>query len=341
MISPTGPHSDTDRGGPAGPALPSPVRDGVCLLVPPERLYWAILEPTPRANTEALRYALEPWLPVRIEGIETRFHRLPDGRVVACGIEQSTIAEWIETEGDDIEAIVPSGRPALLPDPIDEQRINFRTGSFASPRARRRNRHQTLLIGAALSAIVAFLFIGMQVRTQASRAQAATAHAATLELIEAVTSGSAPGTSRAPGTPGSTGTTAPSQVSAIDPRLRLASELRIAQQTRQTSGLNTSSDLPESRTSTIMALLAAWPDEIPCRVDRLQVDQQTLSISGAVLEPADYQRLVLALRDFSPAWLEPTGDTSRTRDEYTFSLIFKRRPFAGVGVGVGVGGGES
>ncbi|MCB1743628.1 MAG: hypothetical protein KDK91_24850, partial [Gammaproteobacteria bacterium] len=85
-------------------------------------------------------------------------------------------------------------------------------------------------------------------------------------------------------------------------------------------------DLPENSAMGLLSLLAAWPDEIPCRVDRLQVDQETISVNGAVLEPGAYQRLVLALQDFSPDWLEPTGDTSRTRDEYTFSLIFKRRP---------------
>ena len=62
-----------------------PHQEGDRLIVPPEQLYWAVIKDVPAgAGTEALRYAFEPWLPVGIEAVESRFLRSAGGQLIAC-----------------------------------------------------------------------------------------------------------------------------------------------------------------------------------------------------------------------------------------------------------------
>ena len=285
--------------------------EGAVLRLLPECLYWAILDAPPRrAGAEALRYAFEPWLPAPLEEVETRFAPT-HGRVLACGVDRDRLAAWIEhaeTDGRRIESVRPAAVPAVAMDrlggQIDEtaicRRLEFRASAFESPRHRRRRIRNAGLLAIAIAAAALIDAAGSLRQAQAARDRAAAAERAATAIAAAAVGESA---------------------RSVDPRLALGAELRRLRRTRDRSVENL---LAEDRTGELVALMAAWPADTPTAVDRVDVDQDAVSVRGRVRDAGDFERLRLALRGFAPGWSEQAGDLSREREGASFSVVFRR-----------------
>ncbi|MCB9848559.1 MAG: hypothetical protein H6814_09110 [Phycisphaeraceae bacterium] len=290
--------------------------DKATLLVDPSLLYWAALEGLPRrVNDEALRYAFEPQLPAPLEEIEPRFTWIGEaGCWIACGAESERLSDWIdanESGNDHIESVRPRGLPPALINKITgigdrttsiAQRLEFRSRAFESPRRARRR-----TIAAAAVILTALTTSALLTTGHLRRADAAIARA---ELIrtEAV--------SVAANALKLTGVTPPP---GLDPRLALAAERRRLLKTRESVG---AAYTAEDRGGTLTALLAAWPDEVPTVIDRIQLEQDSLTIQGAVRNPQDFEKVSLRLAGFSPSWSKSSSSASKARQGYSFTIQF-------------------
>jgi len=291
-----------------------PVLDGSSLLVDPRLLYWAALDDQPRrVSDEALRYAFEPHLPATLDEIACRFTWIKGEQSwLACGVDSSRLQRWIdrhEANGDRVESVRPAGLPDVLKkepmrssagDPL--RGLEFRTKAFESPRSARR---RTLMTAAAILTIVttsALVTTGFSrrataadTRTDSLRLQAITLADMTLESA---------GVTRSPN---------------IDPRLALAAEHLRLEQTRNTSA---GGQTAEDRGRTLTALLTSWPDDIPTVVDRIQLEQDSITIQGAVRDAGEFEAMSLRLANFSPTWIKRSSSASKARHGYTFTIQF-------------------
>lgn len=282
------------------------------LRPPPEPFYWARLDGLPRrAGQEARRFAFEAWLPAPLEEVETRFAPLLDGAWLACGIDHATLDGWL-AQRPDLESIRPERLPSCLGivdpsgprshDTADEalRALEFRSGRRASARARRRRTALGFAAGAAWLAAVTLVVTGSLRRAHADRAATANAEASTLALAASSLQHPAAG---------------------VDPRLQLEAALRTAERTRRRPS---AASLAEDRTDTYLGLLAAWPEAYPTRLERLEIDQEIVGVSGHVRDAGDAERIILTLGGFSAGWQERSRSAARAREGYGYSVTLGR-----------------
>ncbi len=284
------------------------IENGV-LTLPTEACYWALLETEgARVSEETLRYAFEPYLPVDLDEVETRFARLEGERWLACGIERERLARLLSAAESDqtVESARPASPPLAVMDlwRADEDaiagaigKLEFRSGAFESPAARRWKRFSAASLTLAAVLAAALISWGSVKRANAKGAEAQdAAQAARLLAADA------------------------DPDSAVDPRLRLQAELRALEKTRDAS----SSDLlPQDRAADYVRLLGIIPAALPVSVDTLEVDQKTITLRGLVRDPSDYERLTQAMQTLGPPWGAPTGSVSRAREGFAFSIAVK------------------
>lgn len=312
------PITDAFPSKPQGPTVPE--RDSIHMKAPAEGLYWAVLTGLPRRPTdEGLLYALEPWLPCGLDEVEARFVRAswaPRGAVLGCAVEKRLLEEWLaeaEKEGP-VEAV----RPAVLPEAVRARlgeapseahlralvdALDFRGGDYASPRARRRRRARLTALAAGLAACAALLTAGLWRDADRARREAAAAETATAALVRQALSEAA----------GNAG--------GIDPSLRLAAELRRLELAGDPSAAH---HFGQDRVATLLAVLAAWPRDIPTRVDHLSVEQDVVTARGEVRDAADFEALRLALGALAPEWVEKSASSGRAREGFSFSIALGR-----------------
>ncbi len=308
--------------------VPPTARDGVGLALPADALYWAVLAPIPglargrrargsAARTEALRYAFEPWLPVALDEVEARFVTLGDGRTLACGIESRRLDEAIG--GADPASVVPAALPECVRREIgsaqvDLSALEFRSGAFVSPRARRRA--AALQAAAVCSLCVSLLTLaaGMQQGAARDRRDAAAARDAASRLAVSALGLDTAAAARGPA-----------------PELRLAAEVRALQRTRVKSGLASGSPsrgevegAGGDRTADLLALLGGWPESIPVRVESIVLDRDSLALRGVVRDAGDFERLTLGLGESLRAWSPQAKSAAKAREGYSFALTLQR-----------------
>ncbi len=299
-----------------GPLEEGVTLDQTLLVIDPAHLYWAEIDGLPRrANHETLRYAFEPHIPAPLEDIECRFVWTNKSQSwLACGAESSRLDEWIDCcESNDgrIESARPNGLPGVLHERLSKagqdandiaSGFEFRSQQHESPR---RARRRTLMTAAIILTVItasALVTTGHIRRTSAADAQTKSFQQ---EAITAADAGlQTAGVSRAPG---------------VDPRLALAAEQRRLRQTRDRSA---DGQAAQDRSRALTTLLGSWPEDIPTVVDRIQFEQDSITIQGAVRDAGEFETMSLRLAGFSPEWTKRSSTTTKAKQGYTFTIQF-------------------
>lgn len=304
------------------------------LNIPASCLYWGMINAPKRvrghSETEAARFALEALLPVPIDEVEIRWFVVGDAKKsdrpsntspaaswIGCAIEHATLSRLLEeseSSGSAVEHAVPSEWPACLIDGqpwVPEQELlhslDFRSGSYASPRLLRRRRRQFAAIAALMCLATASWCAAWIGQSRMWRQEATQLRAQSAQSIVGVL-----------GDPvGAAGS--------LEPALRLTAELRTMRVSRDKSATNLRS---EDRLATYLGLLTHWPSDILTRTDSIQLDQDALSLRGMVKSPQDYETLNQSLRTWlmSSGWTTPAGSSAQSGDAQSFTLAARREP---------------
>lgn len=122
--------------------------------LPADRLYWSRLDDSAAAGlrgparTRALRFALEPELPLPIEEVVAVFASA-EGGIAACACRR----DELEAIAERADVVLPESVPEWLGCPIDPSSLDLLRGTTPS----RRVRHASLAQGAVLLALVVAL----------------------------------------------------------------------------------------------------------------------------------------------------------------------------------------
>ena len=278
-----------------------PVNEGAA--VPPERLYFAILDrpvsARGRARTEELGYAFEAAIPVPLASVHPVFRTLPDGRVMGIGIDRRLAASL----GSDAARAHPAHWPIWLEgtaEGIDPRSVNLLDGPCRSPlvaSARRSSAAHALLAVLVVAAIVSG---GLERRIRAAQMDTAGAVAATESVYAASL-----GTPAAAGQPYAA---------------RMTSELRRLRATRQSSG-EPRDELTADRV--LAGLLSVWPDGTPARTEAITVAERTVDVVLRVDDLEAAQAFVTSLGR-APGLSPGPSKTDRDSDGIRLSLRFDR-----------------
>lgn len=286
--------------------------EGAALYLSPQRCYWALLKALPRnAGDEALRYAFEPWLPLPLEDVEARFVTC-DGVTIACGVGRARLHDWIESaesNGARVEHVTPSGFPPCVLESLPRNElerysqllnhVDFRSGSFESPRRlRRRRMHAATLIVSALI-FSGFLSAGMLRRAHEFQRVEDSALAAMESLA--------------------TGVVGESASASVDPALRLAAEVRRLESTRDRTA---SSLFVKDAGVTLATLLAAWPTDLRTQVDSIRLDPGLITIRGRVPDAVSAESLANAIESSLNEWSAQSSNLSKGREGYDYSIVW-------------------
>lgn len=271
--------------------------------LPPERLYWGVLDPSslPRGSAgrrRGLGYLFESVLPVPIETLHAVYLVLDDGRVLACGMDRGALAEH---EGALI--LGPESIPACVgaTECVEAAAINLLLGEF-EPRAVHMARRGTVLLIACTVLGCGLAVLAGQVR-RASRWQqiARTAAETTTALYNQIL---------------------PPSKSALPPAARLTAELRSLDRTR--SG-TPAADGPREITPTLATLLASWPADLHARTDSLTAAAGSITLTVRLPEQADAERLERELRP-PPGWRMGQPNVQRDREGLTVRVRLEPEP---------------
>ena len=286
--------------------------EGAELYLAPQCCYWALLKTIPRnAGDEALRYAFEPWLPLPLDDVETRFVEC-DGVTVACGVDRARLHDWIdsaESNGTQVEHVNPNSFPqcvldSLPCDDVERQRqllnhLDFRSGSFESPRRlrRRRMRAATLMVSALIFS--GFWSAGMLRRAHEFQRVEDSALAAMERLA--------------------TGVVGDSASASVDSALRLAAEVRRLESTRDRTA---SSLFVDDAGATLASLLAAWPTDLRTQVDSIRLDPGLITVRGRVPDAVSAESLANSIESSLTEWSAQSSNLSKGREGYDYSIVW-------------------
>lgn len=285
---------------------------GGAMHVAPHACYWAVINDLPQKfNDEALRYAMEAWLPLPLEEVETRFVRLGSA-TIGCGVEHHHLREWINQHEQNhhcIESISPSSIPMCVLNrlggdtPIDTQlildRLEFRSRDYENPRRARKRVVAAVIIVAAIVLATSFVALGLVRRTDAARQRARQADIA-IEQLAQIALGATSAASSAPS-------------------LRLTAAVRRLEATRDRS---VSGLLAYNAGAALIDLLAVWPESIATQIDVVRVAQDVLTIKGRVRAASDAETLKLTLDDALLGWQAQSSNVTKGRVGYEFTLVF-------------------
>lgn len=278
---------------------------------PPEDFYWAILDASalPRSRsgrTEQLGYLFEAFLPVAIEDVHAVYRRLPGRngaqRYVACAAPR----QRLEAEVNGALTLAPAALPACIDADVDPASLNLLNREFTPLAVRVGQRRWGVFAILILVACAALLTVGLERRTQATRAEATRTRAAALAVLE---------DTLGPVARESVGT-------AFPPERRLLAELRLLEQTRSaaapvTTGSNAAFELA--------ALLERWPKEGHVEAQSLSITESAIALLAQVPTMSDAQRLADAL-DSPPGWRLPQPETRSRRGSVAVTLRFEPAP---------------
>ncbi len=292
---------------------------GIELVPPPGVFYWAQLDGLPkRPSAYALRAAFEAWLPLPVDEVESRFVRTDQGGWIACGVERTTLQQWIGAATSNGEQVLTSIRPSAWPGIIDSPSEDaalpdFRSGSFACPSLARAKRRVLGVAVFTLVAIAAVACLALLGRAQALHVASANIEAQARPLITDALALSA---------------TLPASV---DPRRLLTSELEALRQATDSTATNYRAS---GSTAPYLRLLAVWPADVPTRVDQLEVNESALRLTLSVRDHGDAERLVDALTTDDLPWTLGSRNiqqSPRPEDGVRVTLLLKRKATEGAG----------
>ncbi len=274
--------------------------------VPPERLYWAVLDASslprqPFASralwNRRLGYLFEAVLPVPIESVHAVFVPLGGGTVLACGMERASLREVAEGA----ISLRPESLPPFVPPTADASSLNLLTREFEPPAIRRARACTTLVTAASLVLCSLLLVVGFANRTRAWNALAFDAERAEHEAYASVL-GDATGQSGQP---------AP---------LRLVSELR---QLRRTRAEPSRESRPTDVAPDLASLLAAWPRDLRARTETLSVTAAGATLTVWLPGQPEAERLIESMRA-AEGWSLAQPSLSRSSEGMTVRLQLTR-----------------
>lgn len=270
-------------------------------IVPPERLYLALLDPPVsrgRARRDELGFAFEAALPVELDSVHALYRPLSDGRVLAIGLDSTAAAEL----GRSNTIATPAGWPEWIRPEIRHippESVNLLTGN-ATPNSVRQARFTTVnrtLWVLSLVAIIAS--IGMERRIRSAN-MATGALDRQLQRAYSDVLGPAKANSGQP-------------AAAI-----LTSELRRLRATRTA--------LPTERRNSadrvLAGLLDAWP-QIPVKAESITIAERSVEVVVRVANLAAVQQFVTAFGEvegIAPA----TTSTEAQQDEVRATIRLDR-----------------
>lgn len=277
--------------------------------IPATRCYWALLDTPPKpATLDSLRFTVEPLLPAPIDTINCRFVQPhAKGRILACGLDAGA-KEFAEDPGVSL-------RPDTLPEFVSEalQSTDFDAeallGRLAFPS---RGRDASSLRARPSRVMMVFLVLslsaGLLCMTMLQRASAFQdlTHQFEQAISNVVTDTLGP---------------AHGAEMSLPPRTRLEAESRRLARTR--SGDDGSDPGSADITPDLVALLAIWPEDIPTRVEQIDLRGGILTVRGSVRDTADFEQLKIALADGLEHYEPPTGSASRAREGFNFDLAMR------------------
>jgi hypothetical protein len=277
------------------------------MLIPADVLYWALLEPgdfpqssnalTSRATRRRLGYAFERVLPLPIEQVHAVYMRT-ERAILACGIDLPQLQAALDQGKMFIQ-------PATIPDWIDTQAtpysINLATHE-ATPSvllAARTRMVRTTVI--ALTGLLILIALGFHLRAHNLN----TAAAQLRQQAEASINNQL-------------GSIATTQL----PILRLAAELRriraIATSTTHYTG-------PSDASTSLIAILEAWPDAITTQTEALSATHTTLRVRTKHPNQSSADAFAAAWKPPSSHWQTRQPTMSTQRDIIQLELVAERR----------------
>lgn len=272
-------------------------------LLPPDRFYWARLEPEAaglpkRATREQLGYLFEAVLPCPIEEIHTVYTRLPgESGVIACGMTR----EVLEEEGEGAESLSPEALPRFLSAELDPHSLNLLVGEFEPAPLARLRRHAAIHSIAVVLACSLVITIGLVLRARDLNQHAAQLHEMRSGMYAQVLG--------------------QSQASVPAPELRMLAELRQLRQTRARppqDAFHQGDDVAMN----LAKLLSQWPDEselLHLQTEHVSITPGVMTLRGHIPTTADAQKLAERFTSIG-GWKLQQPQVSSSRDQVQASL---------------------
>jgi len=273
---------------------------------PPERFYWAVLDPSIlprrlRRRREQLGYLLESFVPQPLEELQVVFAPLPRGRYLACAVDRSLLEAAI---GPATVRLAPSSLPPFVQEALDPWSLNLLTGSLTPAPVRRLERRWTWLVAAA--AVLATLVFTAGAERRARRAQRRAEGVVTSvdRRIQQVL-GSA------------------SLRSPLPLDLQLEAELRSLRQTRAEEAPGNAFDAAGA----LAGLLDLWPDSVHVETDSIHVTSSAVHVQGRLGSNEEAQELATAVSNL-PGWrsMPPTIRATSQGVQATIQLQREEKP---------------
>jgi Tfp pilus assembly protein PilN len=268
--------------------------------LPENAVYWAVLDPAPIAATgrvthQKLQYLFEEFLPVPVESLQTLFHRMPDGRFIACGVDRAVLG------GVDpaATACVPGHWPSWLAISPELQRPNLLCGDLAPAVIHRARRRHFLSVVLLLLLVILLVILGLERRSRSFHRGAAHFDHQRINLIT-----------------GGIG-------ASTHPDIDLLAALRQARQTRNVAPEKAQHDAAVA----LGNLLKQWPEKATVQVQSLTVGGDAIAISGSAPDHAAAAELAGALRGLGD-WTVAQPSIERRDHAVTFAIHLTRREAA-------------
>lgn len=274
--------------------------------LPASQFYWAIIDGSmvtgPRRKSR-LGYLFEQTLPVPIEDVHAVYTSLPDGQIIACGMEREELRKEIAREdGPELLELSPNEVPAVIQADVSTYMLNLLVGDFepcSVRRQRARARRQVVIVALICCALIVN---GVHRRIAAMKDTIDAAYAARDELVAEVL-------------PENTST-----INRLPPGLRLAAELRRLRQTRTQPVMEL---VPTDVVPEFVKLLSLWPNDLHVQTDSMTFTPTNITIRSSLPRSADVQILADALMQL-PHWQLQQPQVSTSRSTVSTSLQFKR-----------------
>lgn len=241
---------------------------------PRNAFYWAVLDASalpPRAarNQESLSYLLEPLVPEPLESLHAVFHRLGDGRVVACAASR----ERLETLPAGTLELRPSGVPEFVAGEVAASELNLLVGDYepAPVRAGKRALDRELRVLVTLAFVL--VCIGLWRRADRASARAEELGASIRDAyVDALGAGAL--------------------ASPLPLELSMESTLR---QLRKTRLVRTEEVRSNDAARDLQDLLTRWPDDVPAETNSIHVTPEAIHVVANLRSADQVQRFVAAL----------------------------------------------
>jgi hypothetical protein len=236
---------------------------------PCDRFYCALLDTSvlpkgTRVSEAQLGYLFEAELPEPLEAVHAIYRRLAGGRYLALAVPRERLAHHAP-ELRDAVSLTPETLPHICmegtPTLPAASGMNFLVGALESRPVKTLRRR--VVVAGVLAAVLAFalLLAGIERRIAAANERGAAAEVAVATRVDHVL----PPRSAA---------------NPLPPMLRLAAELRTLERTRgvDVSQSGNGGDAVDS----LVALLRAWPSDVPVRTETLVVSESSIHAQAQV-----------------------------------------------------------